>query len=69
MAAPDPTASLPFNLSLTDRQRAARSQVVLPYLQAQNASTAAGGGTIEYDPSEDLDSDADAEDPDDDLDF
>lgn len=27
----DPTANLPFNLSLSDKEKEARSQVVLPY--------------------------------------
>ena len=27
----DPTANLPFNLSLSDKEKEARSQVILPY--------------------------------------
>ncbi|KAJ3180052.1 hypothetical protein HDU87_002275 [Geranomyces variabilis] len=75
---PDPTANLSFNLKLTDEQRAARSEVVLPYLYMQQAD---GAGTVQqhqmqqptvssaeaaiyYD-----DDDYDEEDPDADLDI
>ncbi|KAI8816393.1 Elongator complex protein 5 [Fimicolochytrium jonesii] len=76
---PDPTANLSFNLRLTDEQRSARSEVVLPYLHAQqldspltshqtsNSSAAAppsSTGMIYYD-----DDDYDSDDPDADLDI
>ncbi|KAI8324063.1 hypothetical protein GQ54DRAFT_296360 [Martensiomyces pterosporus] len=35
--APDPTANLPFNLSLTEKQRRDKASVELPYLEAQLA--------------------------------
>ncbi|KAJ3013441.1 hypothetical protein HKX48_005753 [Thoreauomyces humboldtii] len=64
----DPAANLSFNLRLTDAQRAARSELVLPYLNAQQADTrpqqANPTGTIFYD-----DDDYDEEDPDADLDI
>ncbi|RKP08708.1 Elongator complex protein 5 [Thamnocephalis sphaerospora] len=71
-AEPDPAANLSFNLTLTDEQRAARDEVVLPYLKAQEGSgasgtSATGGGSIYYTP--DSDDDFDEEDPDDDLDI
>ncbi|KAI9193308.1 Elongator complex protein 5 [Polychytrium aggregatum] len=62
----DPTANLSFNLTLTDEQRQAKDQVVLPYLEAQHESESTGG-TIHYDPDED--DDFDEEDPDADLDI
>ena len=33
---PDPTANLTFNLSLTDKEKEARSQVKLPYTYDKN---------------------------------
>ncbi|KAJ3157692.1 hypothetical protein HDU89_000068 [Geranomyces variabilis] len=75
---PDPTANLSFNLKLTDEQRAARSEVVLPYLHMQQADSAgtvqqhqiqqpavsSAEAAIYYD-----DDDYDEEDPDADLDI
>ncbi|KAI9013096.1 Elongator complex protein 5 [Gaertneriomyces semiglobifer] len=61
---PDPTAHLSFNLRLTDQQKAARSEVALPYMQAQ--VEAPSSSTIYYEPDDD---DFDEEDPDDDLDI
>ncbi|RKO93720.1 Elongator complex protein 5 [Blyttiomyces helicus] len=58
---PDPTADLSFNLRLTDEQKNARSEVVLPYIKAQ------AQGAIYYEPDEG--DDYDDEDPDDDLDI
>lgn len=58
---------LPFNLSLTDSQKAAREEVVLPYLPREDGQVpglVAGGG-IEYVPDEGDDMDDD--DPDEDL--
>lgn len=59
----DPAANLPFNLSLTDDQRQAKNQVVLPYLKTEEHP----GGTIFYEP--DSGDDYDDEDPDEDLDI
>ncbi|KAJ3190283.1 hypothetical protein HDU85_000578 [Gaertneriomyces sp. JEL0708] len=61
---PDPTAHLSFNLRLTDQQKAARSEVALPYMQAQ--VEVPSSSTIYYEPDDD---DFDEEDPDDDLDI
>ncbi len=55
-----------FNLSLTEEQKQARSNVVLPYMKAQ-VSTMGTGGTIFYEP--DAADDYDDEDPDADLDI
>ena len=68
----DPTANLTFNLTLTEKEKNARSQMVLPYIQdkqKQEASllSSAGEGKIFYQP-DDAD-DFDEEDPDDDLDI
>lgn len=52
---------LPFNLSLTDAQKAAREEVVLPYLPKEDGQ----GGGIEYAP--DAGDDMDDDDPDEDL--
>ncbi|KAI8879683.1 hypothetical protein K501DRAFT_256332 [Backusella circina FSU 941] len=57
----DPTANLSFNLNLTDEQRRAKENLVLPHYKAQQEST------IYYDP--DAADDFDDEDPDDDLDI
>jgi len=57
-SATDPTLNLPFNLSLTEAQRAARETVVLPFSPA-----AGGGAAIIYEP--DSADDIDEEDPDD----
>jgi hypothetical protein len=54
---------LSFNLSLTDKQKQAKSEVELPYMKAQDV----GSGTIHYQ-LEEVD-DFDEEDPDDDLDI
>ncbi|KAL5014460.1 hypothetical protein ScPMuIL_008730 [Solemya velum] len=69
---PDPAANLTFNLSLTDKEKAARSQLVLPYTiskerQVESLNPVHGGGQIFYQP-DDAD-DFDEEDPDDDLDI
>ncbi|KAI9101770.1 Elongator complex protein 5 [Phlyctochytrium arcticum] len=64
-ATPDPTANLSFNLKLTDAQKSARSEVALPYMQAQTATSTAEAA-IYYEPDDD---DYDEEDPDDDLDI
>lgn len=71
----DPTANLPFNLNLTDRQRRDKAKVELPYLEAQvedmdlsgphSSSANHGGGEIHYQLDEEDDWDED--DPDDDL--
>ncbi|KAJ3043864.1 hypothetical protein HDV00_003902 [Rhizophlyctis rosea] len=69
----DPTANLSFNLSLTDSQKAARSEVVLPYMSVQNPNPQEASvvkthtePTIYYDLEED---EYDSEDPDADLDI
>ncbi|KAL8286567.1 hypothetical protein RQP46_004584 [Phenoliferia psychrophenolica] len=58
---------LPFNLSLTDSQKAAREEVVLPYLPREDGQVPGlmFGGGIEYVPDEGDDMDDD--DPDEDL--
>ncbi|KAL1915933.1 uncharacterized protein VTP21DRAFT_6321 [Calcarisporiella thermophila] len=64
---PDPTLELTtFNLSLTEEQKRAKNQVVLPYTKAQQQGELSGG-TIFYEP--DAEDDFDDEDPDDDLDI
>lgn len=68
----DPAANLTFNLTLTDKEKEARSKVVLPYTydkQRQEATLnkSVGEGKIFYQPDE-ID-DFDEEDPDDDLDI
>ncbi|XP_060078246.1 elongator complex protein 5-like isoform X1 [Ylistrum balloti] len=67
----DPAANLTFNLSLTDQEKKARSQVKLPYTYDQDRIEATlnksvGEGKIFYQPDEA--DDFDEEDPDDDLD-
>lgn len=69
---PDPTANLSFNLSLTDEQRKAKENLVLPHYKAQQLEVGIEeqkkqGGLIYYDP--DAADDFDDEDPDDDLDI
>lgn len=69
---PDPAANLSFNLSLTDEQRKAKENLVLPYYKAQQLEVNVEeqkkqGGLIYYDP--DAADDFDDEDPDDDLDI
>ncbi|KAM0754885.1 hypothetical protein T439DRAFT_377298 [Meredithblackwellia eburnea MCA 4105] len=56
---------LPFNLSLTDSQKAAREEVVLPFLPKEDGQPSQPGGSIEYVPDEGDDMDDD--DPDEDL--
>ncbi|XP_065061261.1 elongator complex protein 5-like isoform X2 [Rhopilema esculentum] len=67
----DPTANLPFNLKLSDSEKAARSQVRLPYMFDTEQKAARlnkpGSGKIIYQPDEG--DDFDEEDPDDDLDI
>ncbi|VDI22042.1 Hypothetical predicted protein [Mytilus galloprovincialis] len=68
----DPAANLTFNLTLTDKEKKARSQVKLPYTydqqrQEDTLSKSVGEGKIFYQPDE-ID-DFDEEDPDDDLDI
>ncbi|KAJ2720351.1 Elongator complex protein [Coemansia sp. Benny D115] len=75
----DPTANLSFNLSLTDRQRRDKANVVLPYLDAQMAvdASAASSGIASSAPVAttgaeilyqlDEEDDWDEDDPDDDL--
>lgn len=65
----DPAANLTFNLSLTEEEKRARSQVKLPYMYDQQkieATLSSGEGKIFYQPDEA--DDFDEEDPDDDLD-
>ncbi|KAG9321630.1 hypothetical protein KVV02_006734 [Mortierella alpina] len=56
----DPAANLSFNLNLTEEQRKAKNDTVLPYLKTQESS-----GAIYYEP--DAADDFDDDDPDDDL--
>lgn len=68
----DPAANLTFDLHLSAREKAARSQVVLPYTSAQQEelvgiTTSTDSGRIFYEPDA-LDSFEDS-DPDEDLDF
>ncbi|KAI8983150.1 Elongator complex protein 5 [Pilobolus umbonatus] len=72
VTAVDPTANLSFNLSLTDEQRKAKENLVLPYMKAQQLEVTSEqeekkGGLIYYDP--DAADDFDDEDPDEDLDI
>ncbi|CAG8531982.1 6894_t:CDS:2 [Ambispora leptoticha] len=70
---PDPTnANLLFNLSLTEKQKVAKNEVVLPYTKIQEQyesqstpSASSGSGVIYYEPDEG--DDFDDEDPDEDL--
>ncbi|KAG8222075.1 hypothetical protein J437_LFUL000519 [Ladona fulva] len=54
-----------FRLTLEDKEKEARSQLVLPYLRNEAASENSGGGVIHYVPDEG--DDWDEEDPDNDL--
>lgn len=66
----DSMADLSFNLSLTDNQRKAKENVVLPFTKVQQGTPETqqvGGGLIYYEP--DAADDFDDEDPDDDLDI
>ncbi|KAI9318925.1 hypothetical protein BX666DRAFT_2025271 [Dichotomocladium elegans] len=64
----DPMTNLSFNLSLTDDQRRAKGNVVLPYMNVQQQDhTYHSIGTIYYEP--DAGDDFDDEDPDEDLDI
>lgn len=68
----DPAANLTFNLTLSDKEKEARSQVKLPYTydqqrQEDTLNKSVGEGKIFYQPDE-VD-DFDEEDPDDDLDI
>lgn len=68
----DPTANLTFNLSLSDKEKEARSQVILPYTYNKERqdcvlAKSVGEGKIFYQPDEADDFDED--DPDDDLDI
>ncbi|KAF9085974.1 Elongator complex protein [Mortierella sp. AD031] len=56
----DPAANLSFNLNLTEEQRRAKNDTVLPYLKTQEST-----GAIYYEP--DAADDFDDDDPDDDL--
>ncbi|KAI7824649.1 Elongator complex protein 5 [Gamsiella multidivaricata] len=56
----DPAANLSFNLNLTEEQRRAKNDTVLPYLKTQEST-----GAIYYEP--DKGDDFDDDDPDDDL--
>ncbi|ORX98588.1 hypothetical protein K493DRAFT_406551 [Basidiobolus meristosporus CBS 931.73] len=58
----DPMANLSFNLNLTEEQRKAKNEVVLPYLKTQENEVS---GAIYYEPDEA--DDFDDEDPDEDL--
>lgn len=69
---PDPTANLTFNLSLTEKEKNTRRQLVLPYVhdkqkQEENLVKSGRQPKIFYQP-DDVD-DFDEEDPDDDLDI
>ncbi|XP_048729287.1 elongator complex protein 5-like [Ostrea edulis] len=68
----DPAANLPFNLSLSEKEKEARNQLVLPYTynkerQESVLAKSVGEGKIFYQPDEA--DDFDEEDPDDDLDI
>ncbi|RIB22360.1 Elongator subunit Iki1-domain-containing protein [Gigaspora rosea] len=67
---PDPTmANISFNLSLTEEQKKAKNDVILPYTKVQDQyeekKVDSSGGMIFYEP--DANDDFDEEDPDDDL--
>lgn len=57
-------APLPFNLSLTEAQHAAREDVALPFTRQEDRAEYRGGA-INYDP--DVGDDMDDDDPDEDL--
>lgn len=61
----DEINKMSFNLTLTDTEKIARSQVVLPYTNSGSGDTSLQQGRIHYSP-DDAD-DLDEEDPDDDL--
>lgn len=68
----DPTASLTFNLSLSEAERKVKESVLLPYHFSEEKKssllqTPTGLGKIYYEP--DASDDLDEEDPDDDLDI
>jgi hypothetical protein len=68
--APDPTANLTFNLSLTDKEKEDRSKTSLPYVKSEEQKVqllTKGSGKIFYTPDEA--DDFDDSDPDDDLDI
>ena len=68
--APDPTANLTFNLSLTEREKEDRSKASLPYVKSEEQKAqllSKGTGKIFYTPDEA--DDYDDSDPDDDLDI
>ena len=67
---PDVTSTLPFNLSLTENQRSAKDNVVLPYLPKASVGQdqkkpAIAGGKVFYEP--DKEDDVDYEEPEDDF--
>ena len=67
----DPAANLTFDLHLSAKEKVARSEVILPYTQAQDGlvgvTSHTGSGQIFYEPDEgDCFTDSD---PDEDLDF
>lgn len=63
----DPTAGLPFNLTLSDKEKNDRSQVRLPYKYTETQKAKRLEGRVFYEP--DAVDDWDDSDPDDDLDI
>lgn len=63
----DPAAGLPFNLTLSDKEKVDRSQVKLPYKYTETQKANRLEGRVFYEP--DAVDDWDDSDPDDDLDI
>ncbi|XP_054917279.1 elongator complex protein 5 isoform X2 [Dermacentor andersoni] len=63
---PDPTANLTFNLRLSEEEKAAKDNLVLPYIKKPSSSTGKGEITYVMEREDDFDEE---DDPDDDLNF
>ncbi|KAH6933214.1 hypothetical protein HPB50_013534 [Hyalomma asiaticum] len=63
---PDPTANLTFNLRLSEEEKAARNNLVLPYVKTSSSSKGKGEITYVMEREDDFDEE---DDPDDDLNF
>uniref|UniRef100_L7M7L7 Elongator complex protein 5 n=1 Tax=Rhipicephalus pulchellus TaxID=72859 RepID=L7M7L7_RHIPC len=63
---PDPTANLTFNLRLSEEEKAAKDNLVLPYVKTASSSKGKGEITYVMEREDDFDEE---DDPDDDLNF
>ncbi|KAL1421809.1 hypothetical protein MTO96_022730 [Rhipicephalus appendiculatus] len=63
---PDPTANLTFNLRLSEEEKAAKDNLVLPYIKTASSSKGKGEITYVMEREDDFDEE---DDPDDDLNF